>query len=130
MKKAAMIVLMMIVIGNGVYLGQAHAVTYSLLHIEGDKFNPADSISRLEVAAVIRKCFAISDVNVPLAEMVMEYEDAEQLIPQDRGTLQYIGQAGIMRGYDSCFHPFDNLNRAQAACVFNRCQTILNGNVL
>lgn len=93
----------------------------------GDRlFKPGQSISRIDMAKAIRKCFIAKNINVPVILMAPIYQDMGDLSQEEQQAVAFTYNAGIMRGADGVFRPHDPLTRAELAQILGSCNKAAN----
>jgi len=94
---------------------------------ESDKFQPNRSVSRIEVARAVQRCFEAKGINVVMIMMMPEYNDMKGLSQEETNALVFASNTGIMKGDgDNNFRPRQAVKRAELARILNRCTSMMS----
>jgi len=93
----------------------------------GDKFDPTRSVSRIEVAQAVKRCFEAKKINVVMIMMMPNYNDMKGLTQEETNALVFASNTGIMKGNgDNNFRPQQAVKRAELARILNRCTNMMS----
>lgn len=91
-------------------------------------FYPDRSVTRIEAARAIQRCFDAKGIVVPMIEIMPIYEDTSSLSQSDFNAVVFVSNTGIMKGNDGLFRPDEGVKRGELAKMMNRCVSMMNVN--
>ncbi|MGE5390366.1 MAG: protease inhibitor I42 family protein [Deltaproteobacteria bacterium] len=93
----------------------------------GDRFDPNRSVSRIEVAQAVRRCFEAKKIDVVMIMVMPEYNDMKGLTQEETNALVFVSNTGIMKGDgNNNFRPRGAVKRAELARILNRCTSMMS----
>ncbi|MDD3365166.1 MAG: protease inhibitor I42 family protein [Syntrophomonas sp.] len=96
----------------------------NIFEITGD-FSADRSVSRMEMARSIYRCFNAKEISVPMIMLMPIYEDTNSLSQEDVNAITFVSNTGIMKGENNYFRPEQDMTRAELARVLNRCVSLM-----
>lgn len=94
---------------------------------DGGKFQPNRSVSRIEMARALQRCFEVKDINLVMTLMMPAYYDMKGLSQEETNALVFASNTGIMKGDgDNNFRPRQAVKRAELARILNRCTSLMS----
>jgi predicted secreted protein len=92
---------------------------------KSDNFIPEQSVSRLEMARSIYRCFNSKGISIPMIMIMPIYDDTNSLSQEDINAITFVSNTGIMKGYDQYFRPEQKLKREELATILSRCISLM-----
>ncbi len=89
-------------------------------------FDPAGSVSRIEIAQAIQRSFKAKNINIPMILMMPIFNDTQNLNQEDSNAMVFVNNTGIMTGNEGYFRPSELLKRAELARILNRCTELMS----
>jgi len=116
-------------VDNGAwYAGDVVMCAINDIFVKDDnKLDPNRSVSRIEVAQAVKRCFEAKDIKVIMIMMMPEYNDMKGLTQEETNALVFASNTGIMKGDgDNNFRPRQSVKRAELARILNRCTSMIS----
>ncbi|CFY07259.1 S-layer homology domain [Syntrophomonas zehnderi OL-4] len=110
----------------------APAATLSALHDifdnypEVNQFYPDLTLSRLDMARAIQRCFTVKNINIPMIMLMPSFNDTANISAQDMNAIVFVHNTGIMKGNNGSFRPHAPLTRAELAQILVACERIMD----
>lgn len=94
---------------------------------DGEKFQPGRSVTRIEVAQAVKRCFEAKKIDVVMIMMMPVYNDMKGLTQEETNALVFVSNTAIMKGDgDDNFRPQQSVKRAELARILNRCTSMMS----
>ncbi|MGN0180104.1 MAG: S-layer homology domain-containing protein [Monoglobaceae bacterium] len=81
------------------------------------QFSPMEAVSRQDMAVMLERAMDIRGVPLNKVSYPAEFLDRDSIADYAAEAVATLHKAGILRGYQSCFHPTDSATRAEASKV-------------
>jgi hypothetical protein len=82
-------------------------------------------VSRLETAVAIQNAFTVKGYNAPMIMIMPYFHDTGELTQEQLGSVIFVNNTSIMKGYNDYFRPDQVLTRAELAQILSCCQRLV-----
>ena len=93
-----------------------------------DNFQPNQTVTRIETAVAIKRCFDAKKISIPMIMLMPYYQDMNSLSQEETNALVFASNTSIMKGDGQNFRPQESIKRSELARILNCCSELLEVN--